>query len=82
MTAPAGPARAQARALRRREHYVSRTRSGPPRVRAAAALDYLRQEMAHHQPAVAARVADRAVGFLVDLTDRLARGEFVDNYSR
>ncbi len=78
----AGVARVQARAARRREHYVARTRGGSPRGRVAAALDYLRQEMAHHQPAAAAAAADRAVAFLVDCTDRLQRGEFLDSYRR
>lgn len=75
----AGPLQADARAARRREHYVSRTRGGEPRKRVAAALDYLRQEMPHH-PRSQRRVAELAVAFLVDLTDRLQRGEIVDNH--
>lgn len=76
----AGALRAVERAQRRREHYVSRTRDGEPRKCVAAALDYLRQEMAHHQPRTAKRAADLAVTFLVDLTDQLQKGEFLDNH--
>lgn len=74
--------RAEDRATRRRAHYAGRARGGDPSRRVAAALDYLRQEMAHQPPSAARLAADVAVPWLLDLTDRMLRGELVDNHRR